>query len=94
MTTMPKVASATQSPQNLKDLRLSWSKAITMVDRHALSCKGCRTPRNPHNFAVVVGSLTDPTLERYRPCRIAEALYKAERDAMAAYRAVGDLPAY
>ena len=90
---MSKIAQAAKTPQNLKDLRALWAKAITKVDNHAKECKACNTPRNQHKFAVVVGSLTDPKLEAYRPCRFAVGLYCAERAAMAAYRAVGTLPA-
>lgn len=82
-----------KTPQNLKDFKVLWAKAITRVDNHALTCKGCATPRNPHVLAVTLGSLTDPSLERYRPCRIAEKLYKLEREAMDAYRTRGPLPA-
>lgn len=91
MSTMPRLQ---KTPQNLKDLRVQWNKAITKVDYHSLKCKACWTPRNLHAFAVTVGSLTEPSLEKYQPCGTAKKLSDAERKAMADYReAGGELPA-
>lgn len=67
--------------------------SITKTDKHARSCGACSKPRNTHKFAVTVGNIFDPKLERYQLCATAQELYRVEREAMALYRASGPLPA-
>lgn len=85
-----KASRGRKKPQNpLRIAADEWTRAISQVDRHASTCEACNTKIRPHQLAVTLGALTEPALDAYQLCRVAERLYAAERRSLQAYRGLG-----